>query len=103
MELLVGNSTFLSVEFRLDQVTLLASGVANALFHDISLPSSSQGSRLLGTVPLPIDKGGIGLNLNKIDTDGMTLSKMISFHTHTKREGERERERERKKEKRVRS
>jgi hypothetical protein len=75
LELLVGISTFLSVEFRLEQVTLLASGVTNALFHDISLPSSSKGSRLSGIVPLHIGKGRIGLNLNKTDTDDMTLSK----------------------------
>jgi hypothetical protein len=77
--LLVGIHTFLSVEFRLDQVTLLASGVTKALFHDISLPSCSRGSRLSGIDPLPIGKGGIGLNLNKIDTDGTTLSTMISL------------------------
>jgi hypothetical protein len=76
---LVGISTFLSVEFRLDQVTLVASGVTNALFHDMSLSSSSKGSRLSGIVPLPIGKGRMGLNLNKIDTDDMTLYTMISF------------------------
>jgi hypothetical protein len=74
---LAGIRTFLSFEFRLDQVTLLASGVANALFHDISLPSSSKGSRLSGIVPLPTGKGGMGLSLNTIYAD--IMAQMNSF------------------------
>jgi hypothetical protein len=83
LELLAGIRTFFSAEFRLDQVTLLPSGVANALFHDISLPSSSKGSRLSGIVPLPNDKGGIGLNLNRIYTGNIAQSIMNSLYKNT--------------------
>jgi hypothetical protein len=37
----------------------------------MSLPSSSKGSRLSGIVPFPICKGGMGLNLNRIDKDNI--------------------------------
>jgi hypothetical protein len=84
LQLLVGISTFLSVEFRLDQVTLLISGVTNALSHDISLPSSMRGFRLSGIVPLPTGKGGIGLNLHKMDTDDIALSTNILLYKKDK-------------------
>jgi hypothetical protein len=64
----------------LDQFTLLASGVAKALFHDVSLPSSSKASRLSGIVPLPFGKGRIGLNLNTIDTYNMIQTVMNSLY-----------------------
>jgi hypothetical protein len=56
----------------------LCTGVAKALFHDISLPSSSKGSRLSGIVPLPTGKDGIGLNLNRIYTENTAQSVMNS-------------------------
>jgi hypothetical protein len=75
-----GIRTFLSLEVRLEHVTLLARGVTKALFHDISLPSSSKGSRLSGIVPPPICKGGMGLNLNRTNTDNTAHPRTTSLY-----------------------
>jgi hypothetical protein len=46
----------------------------------MSLPSSSKGSRLSGIVPLPNWEGGMGLNLNRIDTDNIAHPRITSLY-----------------------
>jgi hypothetical protein len=82
---LCGIRTFFSLEVRPQKVTLLARGVAKALFHDISLPSSSKGSRLSGIAPPPICKGGMGLNLNRIDTDNIAHPRTTSLYKNERK------------------
>jgi hypothetical protein len=46
----------------------------------MSLPSSSKGSRLSGIIPLPIWKGGMGLNLNRIDRGNIAHPRITSLY-----------------------
>jgi len=46
----------------------------------MSLPSSSKGSKLSGITPLPNWKGGMGLNLNRIDTDNIGNLRITSLY-----------------------
>jgi len=46
----------------------------------VSLPSSSKGSRLSGIIPPPNWKGGMGLNLNRIERDNMAYPRITSLY-----------------------
>ena len=68
-EVVLGIRSFFSSELRLDHVPLLAMGVANALLHEISLPSCNRGSKLSGTDPI----GGVPMGLNLHQTLYITI------------------------------